>query len=298
MKLSNVLISLLAIALIAIGYFAYKFFQDTEKLEEEIGELQNQLAAKIAEDEVINSWKKLDTAVYSENYLLVREIYEELLATDVLDSNEYQFRLDGLEKIRDAKQSRSNALSTLRAQVESLREELRVIKSVNILLAENESNFLDSLFSVKQRSDRKAQQLRQKLRQKEKTIDSLASHQKEMLTLEDNRGNTFYYFGPLEKGKAQGNGIGVWRNGGIYEGEWRNNRRHGEGRFEWSDDEVYEGDYVEGKREGNGTYFWTSGQKYVGEWKNDKREGEGVLYNEYGNVSYKGEWRNDSPIRE
>ena len=298
MKPIKVLLALLFLVLAVLGYFSYYLYQQAEELDGEVKELENQLESNNDEDNLANLWKRVDTAIYSGEYDRVREQYKRLLEANLIDSNSFQMRLDYLEKIQQKNQSEEDELRAYRVEVRSLTEDLRLARNVNKLLAEEKANSLDSLFSIKQRSDREIQKLRQKLRQKETSIDSLADMQKEVLRLKDDRGNAFYYFGPLKDGKASGKGIGIWRNGGVYEGEWKNNMRHGEGRFEWIDGEVYEGNYINGKRSGEGTYLWTSGQKYVGEWENDKREGKGVLYNEYGNVSYKGQWSNDSPLRQ
>ncbi|NBC24420.1 MAG: hypothetical protein GVX78_02255 [Bacteroidetes bacterium] len=298
MKPTKVLLALLFLVLATLGYFSYYLYQQAEELVGEIKELENQLESNNYEGNATNLWKRVDTAIYSREYDRVREQYKRLLEANLIDSNSFQMRLEHLEKVQQKNQSAEDELRAYRLEVKSLTEDLRVARNVNKLLAEDKANSLDSLFSIKQRADLEILNLRQKLRQKKTSIDSLVDLQKEVLRLKDDRGNAFYYFGPLKDGKANGKGIGVWRNGGVYEGEWKNNMRNGEGRFEWADGEVYEGTYERGKRSGKGTYIWTSGQKYVGEWEDDKRSGYGVLYNEYGNVSYKGQWLNDSPIRE
>ena len=42
------------------------------------------------------------------------------------------------------------------------------------------------------------------------------------------------------------------KNGGIYEGEWKNGMRDGKGKYVWPDRSYYEGDWVEDKACGKG----------------------------------------------
>ena len=47
-------------------------------------------------------------------------------------------------------------------------------------------------------------------------------------------------------GKRDGRGIGVWPNGWIYEGHWKNGICHGKGRRIDAAGSVFEGDWVLG----------------------------------------------------
>lgn len=42
------------------------------------------------------------------------------------------------------------------------------------------------------------------------------------------------------------------RNGGVYEGEWKNGKRDGHGKYVWPDKSFYEGEWVEDKANGKG----------------------------------------------
>ncbi|MCS6808037.1 MAG: hypothetical protein RML40_05205 [Bacteroidota bacterium] len=104
------------------------------------------------------------------------------------------------------------------------------------------------------------------------------------------------YIGYVVDSMASGYGIGVWENGSIYEGEWKNNKRHGKGIHQWKDGVRYEGEFVEDYRTGIGTYYWKNGDKYVGEWHNGKREGIGTVYDKNGMIKAHGRWENDKLI--
>lgn len=39
------------------------------------------------------------------------------------------------------------------------------------------------------------------------------------------------YIGSFVQGRMEGRGTFTWRDGSIYEGEYRNNRKHGRGKY-------------------------------------------------------------------
>ena len=56
-----------------------------------------------------------------------------------------------------------------------------------------------------------------------------------------------------------GYGVFYYQDGGMYEGEWRDNKMHGKGKL-----------------------FYQSGRlAYDGQWLNDQFSGQGCLHNEY-----------------
>lgn len=42
------------------------------------------------------------------------------------------------------------------------------------------------------------------------------------------------------------------KNGGVYEGEWKNQMRDGNGKYTWPDLSYYQGEWFEDKANGNG----------------------------------------------
>eukprot|EP00347_Sterkiella_histriomuscorum_P022471 403338366 len=64
---------------------------------------------------------------------------------------------------------------------------------------------------------------------------------------------------------------------------------NGEGMYIWSDGTLYNGEWISNLRQGQGEYFWPEGSSYKGNWKNDIWMGEGQYTNSYG-VQFKGNW--------
>jgi len=71
------------------------------------------------------------------------------------------------------------------------------------------------------------------------------------------------YEGEYRLNKRDGYGIKKWASGCSYKGYWTKDLMHGQGLFRWSKGDFYEGSYVDGLREGFGTRMWESGTKYV-----------------------------------
>ena len=55
-----------------------------------------------------------------------------------------------------------------------------------------------------------------------------------------------------------------YRNGAVYQGQWRGNFRDGKGRMEWSDGAFYEGTWELGYASGQGVFVDCLGNRYVG----------------------------------
>ena len=107
----------------------------------------------------------------------------------------------------------------------------------------------------------------------------------------------------------------TYTDGGIYEGETKNDKREGRGTMTWPDGTQYVGDFKDDMKSGQGTYTWPNGGKYEGEWKDDKINGKGTLtyadgtkyvgdcidgvksgqgtYTWPNSDKYEGEWRDD-----
>src|SRR3990172_1567272 len=84
----------------------------------------------------------------------------------------------------------------------------------------------------------------------------------------------------------------TYTDGGIYEGETKNDKREGRGTMTWPDGTQYVGDFKDDMKSGQGTYIWPNGGKYEGEWKDDKINGKGTLTYADG-TKYVGEWNDD-----
>ena len=63
--------------------------------------------------------------------------------------------------------------------------------------------------------------------------------------------------------------------GGVYEGQWRGNKRSGEGRYLWTDGREYIGQWRDGGIHGYGCNKFTNGILYRGQWENGISQGFG-----------------------
>ena len=73
-----------------------------------------------------------------------------------------------------------------------------------------------------------------------------------------------------------------FRDGSIYEGEYKNTERNGLGNIRFARGDSYSGEFKDGFINGKGTFTYTSGARYVGEMITDdegaKRHGLGINY--------------------
>jgi len=81
----------------------------------------------------------------------------------------------------------------------------------------------------------------------------------------------------------------IW-TGGVYEGEYKNDKMNGKGKFTYGTGDVYDGEWKDDKRNGNGIYTYASGDLYVGEFENGKLNGYGKFTSVSGAV-YEGEFK-------
>ena len=91
----------------------------------------------------------------------------------------------------------------------------------------------------------------------------------------DARGNK--YEGMFCRGKKHGVGKMLYRDGTVYNGDWRNDVWSGKGVLELWSRETYRGKFVGGKRRGYGVCMFANGKTYEGGWNNDVPEGIGKL---------------------
>ena len=73
----------------------------------------------------------------------------------------------------------------------------------------------------------------------------------------------------------------IYSLGSKYLGNKLNGLRHGQGRFYYQDGGLYEGEWKQNKMDGYGKLYYQSGNlAYEGYWKSDQFYGQGSLYNE------------------
>jgi hypothetical protein len=115
------------------------------------------------------------------------------------------------------------------------------------------------------------------------------------------------YEGEMHDGVRDGNGICLYNNNTLYEGQWKKNREHGIGTLMSSDRKrvIYQGAWEKGRMHGHGVYNYysegigSSGGRsprergnYVGQFRQSLRNGRGVFTLPDGSV-YDGEFRDN-----
>jgi len=72
-----------------------------------------------------------------------------------------------------------------------------------------------------------------------------------------------------------------YQNDSKYEGEKLNGMRDGRGKFYYQDGGLFDGEWSQNKMHGKGVLSYASGKPaYDGDWIDDKFDGYGILYNE------------------
>lgn len=90
-------------------------------------------------------------------------------------------------------------------------------------------------------------------------------------------------------GVKEGQGTCTYKNGNMYEGDWKANKRHGKGTMKYSSGAGYDGEWVEGERSGHGVMQYGNGSSYEGQWLRDLKHGYGRFQFATG-ASYTGQW--------
>ena len=80
-----------------------------------------------------------------------------------------------------------------------------------------------------------------------------------------------------------------FKNGDVYDGEWKNKAPNGIGLMMYANGEIYSGAWENGIRTGLGAMSFANGDEYSGEWKDDLFNGEGKMTYANKNV-YEGNW--------
>jgi hypothetical protein len=98
------------------------------------------------------------------------------------------------------------------------------------------------------------------------------------------------YQGEWRQGQRDGRGIMFYEDGSRYSGDWQNDLPHGKGTKTHSDGCVYQGEIVRGSAHGYGEVLFTNRAVYRGFWKDDVMNGKGTI--RYNEVSYyDGHWK-------
>lgn len=77
----------------------------------------------------------------------------------------------------------------------------------------------------------------------------------------------------------------VYKNGDVYEGQFKDDKRDGEGKIQanslgvmiYKNGEKYDGQWSDDKKGPQGTHYYLDGSKYEGDIANNMKEGHGTL---------------------
>ena len=84
------------------------------------------------------------------------------------------------------------------------------------------------------------------------------------------------YMGEFKNNKKEGLGLYRWQDGTIYYGEWKNDNMDGFCNIKFIDDRIYEGQMKNGIKNGYGEFTWKPIRKYIGYYINDLKDGFGI----------------------
>lgn len=105
--------------------------------------------------------------------------------------------------------------------------------------------------------------------------------------------NGAIYEGDFKDGKENGYGTTKWPDGAVYVGKYKNGLWHGRGKMKWANGEVYEGRFMNGFRHGKGKSTRPNGEFYEGDYRDGLKHGIGTYQWADGSV-YVGEWIDDN----
>ena len=84
------------------------------------------------------------------------------------------------------------------------------------------------------------------------------------------------YMGEFKNNKKEGLGLYRWQDGTLYYGEWKNDNMEGFCNIKFIDDRAYEGQMKNGLKNGYGEFTWKPIRKYIGYYINDLKDGFGI----------------------
>lgn len=169
---------------------------------------------------------------------------------------------DSLDILNYTRKKISDEILGLQSQILSYKNAIKKIKSEKDSLSDlfyKKSLQYDSL--INQISDIKPEDV--------SNIDTL--------TLFTEKGIEIFYFGHSIDNKAEGFGVGFYKDYGYYIGQWSKNKRSGFGIHTYLNGDVYEGSFYDDLRDGYGIYYYKTGDRFEGWWKRDLMHGEGKI---------------------
>ena len=110
----------------------------------------------------------------------------------------------------------------------------------------------------------------------------------------EEKSNVYSFIGNFKNGKKNGKGKIIYKDKGIYEGDFVDDEITGTGTYTWINNNQYTGTFLNGEMHGKGKYKWNNGSEYEGEYYRNKREGYGKLKYKNG-LSFRGDFKNGKP---
>lgn len=302
MNHSKIIIILLLILLTISSVFFYRYYVKYENKTNQLQELEKQQLETLSR---LSEWQRKSAA---DDLFFLGEYEKAIAQYDqiALSGTDIKKLIEDRNRWIAERDSLQETLSLLISELDQTHSDkdsfIQELKERNNLLA-TYNRRIDSLEQVFEGLQTQLMAEQQALQAKEEEEATEAGLQQQLasanpmdtLIFQNQNNIRIFYFGQVSDGKANGQGTGLWDEGGYYFGNWLNNRRHGKGFFLWTEGDRYEGEYKDDLRHGVGTYHWANGDHYSGNWAYNKRQGQGTLYNETGAVIFKGAWENDLP---
>jgi uncharacterized protein (DUF1697 family) len=97
------------------------------------------------------------------------------------------------------------------------------------------------------------------------------------------------YDGEWKDNKQNGKGKMTYKNGDIYDGYWEDNKKYDGGKMTYANGDIYDGDWNDDNKYGIGEMTYANGDIYFGDWEDNKKNGDGEMTYVNGDI-YEGDW--------
>ena len=105
---------------------------------------------------------------------------------------------------------------------------------------------------------------------------------------EDCNSDVLEYDGEFKEDLKDGFGVTKYKDGSLYEGNWKEDQICGYGSLTMAD-KKYDGYWKDGGMDGHGELVWANGMRYFGQFKDGKVSGKGRLTSSDGSY-FDGKW--------
>ncbi|CAG9325412.1 unnamed protein product [Blepharisma stoltei] len=154
------------------------------------------------------------------------------------------------------------------------------VKKIPIRFRSNtaQADFTEELLTIKEKFNKIEEEIKKYKRMiKELSKPSMQLIKGQRTYYEEHYKDGSVYIGEWRDEKRDGRGKLVLSNGDTHDGEFKLDKRHGIGLSTWASGDIYIGNYHEDDIHGIGEYKWAGGNTYLGEWKNFQFHGIGRM---------------------